>query len=327
MGCTLLLLLLLAAALRAAAGAAAPPAAAAAAPLPFVDLVMVVPNPWQWPARRRSLFEAFVATQRRAAGAFTAKLIFVMGDDAVPAAATPEDAAARAHPDVAFVTAPGCPDLDGWVPGAWDGERFPVANSSTTCKVLEGIAVATERFAFSYLARVGDDAYFRWDYFLRERAAALPRAGLYLGAINSIQRVFDHLRPVFGNGLFLPYATGQGWVLSQDVARYLGQGYRRTPRLRTAGPEDAAIALHLWPFDVTPLHSGDFHGPRERACSASSLLVHYMSLQMVRWGWGVECGGATPLVSCRQRYKKLTARPLSLSLSLSFSLHGAVGVH
>ena len=77
--------------------------------------------------------------------------------------------------------------------------------------------------------------------------------------------------------------SGQGWVLSTDVARYLAQGYRRRPRLRTAGPEDAAIAFHLWPFQVSPIHSPDFHGTSEKrgkACSATSLLVHYMTPQL-----------------------------------------------
>ncbi len=69
-------------------------------------------------------------------------------------------------------------------------------------------------------------------------------------------------------------------MLSPDVARYLAQGYRRLPRLRTVGPEDAAVALHLWPFKVTPTHTDDFHGASTKAhtsCTATSLLVHYMT--------------------------------------------------
>ena len=254
-----------------------------------VDIVLVIPNPWPWAARRRAQFEAFLATQRRVRGAFTAKLIFVMGSETngPPPEEAPEEASARAHPDVHFVSAPACPDVDEFVPSRWDGQMFPPINSSTTCKVLEGIAVASERFDFAYLARVGDDAYFRWDYFLRERAGALPKAGLYLGSINRIQAVFDHLRGVFGNGRFFPYATGQGWVLSSDVARYLAGGYRRSPRLRTVGPEDAAIALHLWPFSVIPMDSQDFHVTQSKggkACTAQSLLVHYMTPALVRFG-------------------------------------------
>ena len=69
-------------------------------------------------------------------------------------------------------------------------------------------------------------------------------------------------------------------MLSPDVARYLAQGYRRLPRLRTVGPEDAAVAFHLWPFHVTPAHTNDFHDTRAKGgapCTATSLLVHYMT--------------------------------------------------
>lgn len=69
-------------------------------------------------------------------------------------------------------------------------------------------------------------------------------------------------------------------MLSPDVARYLARGYRRLPRLRTAGPEDAAVAFHLWPFQVAPTHSKDFHGTRTKggaSCTPTSLLVHYMT--------------------------------------------------
>jgi hypothetical protein len=252
-----------------------------------VDIVLVIPNPWPWAARRRAQFEAFLATQRRVRGAFTAKLIFVMGSETngpSPEEA-PEEASARAHPDVHFVSAPACPDVDESVPSRWDGQMFPPINSSATCKVLEGIAVASERFDFAYLARVDSDAYFRWDYFLRERARALPKTGLYLGSINRIQAVFDNLRGVFGSGRFFPFAAGQGWILSPDVARYLAGGYRRSPRLRTVGPEDAAIAFHLWPFSVIPMDSPDFHVTQSKggkACTAQSLLVHYMTPALVR---------------------------------------------
>ena len=245
--------------------------------LPYVDVVVIVPSPWKWPLRRLRAYEAFLATARRAAPRFTAKLIFVMGDDYVPVELSADDARMTAHPDVLFVTARGCPDLDTLWPGAWDGGMFPPVNSSTTCKVLEGASAAIEHFRFSYFARSGDDAYLRWDYFLAERAPNLPDTRLYLGAANAHQHVFDHLYSVFGEGYFLPYMTGQGWILSYDVARMLGDGYRRRPKLSTAGPEDAAVALHLFPFDVNFIDTPDFHDPGRRPCTEETILVHYMT--------------------------------------------------
>jgi hypothetical protein len=116
-----------------------------AALLPYVDIVIAVTSPWMWVGRRLDQYRNFVASQRRSR--FTAKLLFVMGDTMVPAALNEWDQDAIAHPDIEFITARGCPDADSYWPGALDGAMFPPANSSTTCKVLEGAAVAVAKWA------------------------------------------------------------------------------------------------------------------------------------------------------------------------------------
>ena len=256
----------------------APAAAAAAAQLPFVDLVIVVTNPWAWSSRRRNVFNAFRATQARTR--FTAKLIYVMGADRRPAAVDASDEEVFSHADVRHVSAPRCADLDGIWPTATDGGAFPPHNSSTTCKVLEGVVAATSLFRFRYLARIGDDSYLRWDRLLETVLPPLPEAGLLMGRFNANQGVFAHLVDVFGRGRFLPYATGQGYVMTPDVAAYLRRGYLASPGLTTAGPEDAAVGLHLAPLALLNYHNEDFHDPYHRACSDTSLLVHYMSRAM-----------------------------------------------
>ena len=274
-------------ALAPAASAATRPtgaaAAAAAAALPYVDMVIIVTNPWRWSHRRGPVAKAFRDTRDRARGAFTARLLFVFGDTETPAQMSPEDAAIFADPDIGFVEVPNCKDYDdkGW-PGAWDGVMFPPVNSSTTCKVLGGAAHAVEHYRFRYFARSGDDSYLRWDYFLRERAFALGEERVMMGFFNSNQGVFDHLFGVFGKGRFPNYATGQGYIMTHDVAAYLRAGYLARPQLVTAGPEDAAIALHLWPLDVANIHSTDFHDVYGRACDENTILVHYVTKEMVR---------------------------------------------
>ena len=260
------------------AGPSAVGGAGGAGALPFVDLVIVVTNPWSWSSRRLNLFRAFCATQARTR--FTAKMIFVMGADRHPPALSAADAEVFAHPDVAFVSAARCADLDGIWPTATDGGAFPPVNSSTTCKVLKGVTEALARFRFRYLARIGDDSYLRWDRLLEAVLPPLPEAGLLMGRFNSNQGVFSHLVGVFGKGKFLPYATGQGYVMTPDVAAYLAAGFRASPGLTTAGPEDAAVGLHLAPLALLNYHNEDFHDPYHRACSADSLLVHYMSKAM-----------------------------------------------
>jgi hypothetical protein len=273
----------------AGAGALAPAGArdapAAAARLPYVDMVIIVTNPWRWSHRRGPVAKAFRDTRDRArASGHSARLLFVFGDTETPAVMSPEDAAIFADPDIGFVEVANCKDYDdkGW-PGAWDGVMFPPVNSSTTCKVLGGAAHAVERFRFRYFARSGDDSYLRWDYFLRERAQALGEERVMMGFFNSNQGVFDHLFGVFGKGRFPNYATGQGYIMTHDVAAYLRAGYLARPQLVTAGPEDAAIALHLWPLDVANIHSTDFHDVYGRACDENTILVHYVTKEMVRF--------------------------------------------
>ena len=273
----------------AGAGALAPAGArdapAASARLPYVDMVIIVTNPWRWSHRRGPVAKAFRDTRDRArASGHSARLLFVFGDTETPAVMSPEDAAIFADPDIGFVEVANCKDYDdkGW-PGAWDGVMFPPVNSSTTCKVLGGAAHAVERFRFRYFARSGDDSYLRWDYFLRERAQALGEERVMMGFFNSNQGVFDHLFGVFGKGRFPNYATGQGYIMTHDVAAYLRAGYLARPQLVTAGPEDAAIALHLWPLDVANIHSTDFHDVYGRACDENTILVHYVTKEMVRF--------------------------------------------
>ena len=248
--------------------------------LPFVDLVLVVTNPWKWSSRRLDVYKAFVATQARTTR--RAKLIFVMGGDGQPQAQSAADAAMFAHPDVSWVAAPGCPDLDD---GLWDGWPWPAVNSSTTCKVLEGAAVATERFRFRYLARAGDDTYLRWDYFFDAIAPLLPTQAMLMGTYTYDNRVKPHLKKQLGDGVFLPYATGAGYIMTPDVAHYLAAGYRASPRIITAGPEDAALAYILYPLNIHYHNDDNFQDVTYRqwgiaVCTRESILIHYVTKAM-----------------------------------------------
>ena len=301
----------------AAAPAPAPGPAPGPAPapppaeLPYVDIVIAVTSPWMWVGRRLDQYRNFVASLRRSR--FTAKLLFVMGDTMVPDALNEWDQDAVAHPHVAFVTARGCPDADTFWPGATDGAMFPPANSSTTCKVLEGASVAVERFRFRYFARIGDDAYLRWDHLLGAVAPTLP-ASFIMGRFSARQGVFAHLTGVFGAGLFLPYPLGMGYVMTHDVAAYLREGYRTLPRLTTAGPEDAAIALHLYPLNTSRLHSDDFHDPTDHACTASTILVHYVTQKMVRGRQGGHPKGSCGTLAASPPYPLPPSHPCTPAL-------------
>ena len=118
---------------------------------------------------------------------------------------------------------------------------YPDENSSTTCKVLRGIQYATEHFDFQYLARVGDDAYFQFDYFWNDVRPTLPLGPLYMGRILTEELVNQ---PNIKNHLCLekypPYASGMGFVFSRETAQYIGEASKLTA-FRTGYPEDAVV--------------------------------------------------------------------------------------
>lgn len=249
-------------------------------PLPLVDMVIICTNPWKWSSRRADVFRAFLATSERTT--WKAKLIFVMGGDGQPENLDEDDEIIFSHEDVKWVAAPGCPDFDV---GLWDGWPWPVANSSTTCKVLEGAAIASETYSFRYLARIGDDSYLRWDYFLDFWAPRLPTSAMMMGTYTYDNDVKPHLQKQLGGGHFLTYATGAGYIMTPDIAEYLRAGYRASPRFFTSGPEDAALAYLMYPLNVHNERSDQFHDVTYRqwgtkVCTAESILVHYVTKTM-----------------------------------------------
>jgi hypothetical protein len=187
-----------------------------------------------------------------------------------------------------------CRDADEAVPGVDGivfGAFFPTTGSSTTCKVQRAARFAVQAFDFRYLAIVGSDSFFRWPYFLEHWAPQLPTEGLVFGRFHT-QAVFPHLYGVFGHGDYLRYPTGMGYVLSRDVAAYLGASFPAGPRLVTAGPEDAAVGLALSPLELNRVHS-DFFDNAQNGCHEGSVLVHYVTDELV------DKIDATGLMHCR----------------------------
>lgn len=143
-------------------GAVAPPRCP---PLPAKAHIMLfasVPNVAADTARRlplRAQWAKNVAMMQRklaARGAPAARveLRFVIGTEAMPAdqlAAVAAEAAAQR--DMLLIDAP---DKD---------EGQPRVRSATTLKVMHSMRYAVNNYVFDWFARIGDDAYFRVDYF------------------------------------------------------------------------------------------------------------------------------------------------------------------
>lgn len=195
----------------------------------FYVMLIIVPSVRDWKDRRSNLRKQFL--RNKALTSQTALLLFLMSSGLRPDNDIEEEA--RSHEDMVSLD---CEDVDS---------SQPVEESSTTCKVLRGIQFAYESYQFRFLARIGDDAYFRWDYFMDNVVPGLPKGPLYAGHFFGGSKV---LEPQIQEHLFLdeypPYASGMGFVVTWDVTKYITEASLILP-FHTGYPEDATVALWL----------------------------------------------------------------------------------
>ena len=144
--------------------------------------------------------------------------------------------------------------------------------SATSEKVLYGIQWAVQHLRFKYLARIGDDAYFRPDEFYRQ---------FTLGTFPSNMAVMGQMTgplsyPVASKENKIVYPSGAGYIITHDVAVFLSQS---TKMLHKGFPEDANFGAWLTGTRVKFLDMSDqIHdwvtGPHYKSCSAHDLLLH-----------------------------------------------------
>ena len=157
-----------------------------------------------------------------------------------------------------------CPDKDM-------GE--PKQRSSTTLKVMLSMAYASNRYAFDYFARIGDDAYFRIDYFAELALEhAFPDKRAYIGyKFNNV-----HIPNSASTHNFI---VGMGFLLTRDLAQYV---CRARDALLDGFPEDGIVGSWFVGTKVRIMHEPRFHDidqfrPVSYApCTNKSLLMHHM---------------------------------------------------
>ena len=274
---------------------------------PFCDIVLAVPSPSGWAERRQDLRRQFRRSQRLLPRGSCAVLFFVVGTRAFAGGdgrppAPPPDAA---EGDVLLAD---CTDQDGP-----DGTWYPTRDSSTTCKVVAALVHAVATHRFHYFARVGDDAFFRFDAFLTRVAPHHLAAGeeLAMGSwlLENEHGVPERTAALGGPPGFrashsLPYLGGMGYVMSYNVTSALA-AVALTPGvgLVDAAAEDVMTGLWIAALGrdrLRRVHSPCFHNSAEwaadptspagrsqhnlpAACTPSSLLVHYMNYPTRLW--------------------------------------------
>ena len=189
-------------------------------------------------------------------------LKFGIGLEGLPASAvSAAQAEAQTHQDMLLLDVP---DKD-------EGE--PVHRSSTTLKVMQSMTYAANRYAFDYFVRVGDDAYFRVDYFAELALdAAFPKTAAYVGYKFSDVRI-DNSASTHN------FIVGMGFILTHDLTRYV---CKARDVLLDGFPEDGVVGSWFVGTKVQVVHEPRFHDidqfrPKSYApCTNTSLLMHHM---------------------------------------------------
>jgi hypothetical protein len=169
---------------------------------------------------------------------------------------------ATTHKDILLIDAP---DED-------HGE--PKHRSATTLKVMHSMRYAANNFAFEYFARVGDDAYFRVDFFaeLVLLQKVYPQKNAYIG-----YKFANHIVPASDSTH--SFIVGMGFFVSRDLATYVCRSH---PYLLDGFPEDAIVGSWFVGTNAQVIHEPRFHDIDHittvayARCSNESLLLHHM---------------------------------------------------
>jgi hypothetical protein len=153
-------------------------------------------------------------------------------------------------------------------------EGEPKRGSSTTLKVMHSMRYAANNFVFEYFARVGDDAYFRVDYFaeLVLLHETYPRDNAYIG-----HKFANHVVPASESTH--NFIVGMGFFLTRDLTTYVCRSY---PYLLDGFPEDAIVGSWFVGTNAQVIHEPRFHDIDHvttvayARCSNESLLMHHM---------------------------------------------------
>ena len=149
--------------------------------------------------------------------------------------------------------------------------------SATTVKVLDGIQWAIHNYMFEFFARVGDDAYFRPDEFVRQFLAGdIPQVNSVIGAFSIWS--YDVGQPGQGLKNTNTYPYGMGYLLTYDVAAWIATS---ASMLARGYPEDGVVGAWLAGTNVHYINSDHFHDGRPeyglyKRCTSKDLLVHHM---------------------------------------------------
>ena len=223
--------------------------------LEATTVVMFVPTPVQWEDRRRYVYAQF---EKEAWRKDQVVLLFIYGTRQGNNLSETVDTSGVVKYPLALNIMTECRDMDY-------GQEFNSATdmSATTCKVYEAYKYIASHYEAKYVWRGADDSYVNLRYFMHI-LPTLPSQRLFMGALRRADTLQPdlllerqpELRKLYGIYQFGQYMVGMGFVMSYDVAEFIGT-LKIPPHLTWC--EDVMVGMWLNPFQISFVDHHGFH--------------------------------------------------------------------
>lgn len=159
--------------------------------------------------------------------------------------------------------------------------------------VLKTIAICNygvHNVTTAYIMKCDDDTFIRLDMVLKQIETIPPKKSLYMGNLNLLHRPLRHGKwavsyEEWPEAVYPPYANGPAYVISTDIARFIGQQYR-SRNLRLFKMEDVSMGMWIQQFNssqrVQYSHSWKFC---QYGCMRGYFTAHYQSPRQMLCLW------------------------------------------
>lgn len=156
------------------------------------------------------------------------------------------------------------------------------AYSKLSKKLLETFRWVTQNIYYSFILKVDDDTFVQLDKFYNAMMLK-PQKKLYWGFFDGRANVKKKGKWAEENwylcDLYMPYAKGGGYVLSQDLVQYIVSS---ADYLLLFQNEDVTLGAWLAPLDIHHVHDPRFDTEfQSRGCLNSYIITHKQSISMM----------------------------------------------
>ncbi|CAG2115651.1 unnamed protein product, partial [Medioppia subpectinata] len=155
-------------------------------------------------------------------------------------------------------------------------------------KLLQTFKWFSSQTRFKYLVKVDDDSFLRvdqlFDELLERSVAKKDSKPLYMGFFDGRAHVKRTGQWSESNWFlcdrYLPYALGGGYVVSEDLVRFVAQNSNLLQLFRS---EDVSLGVWLSALNINRIHDMRFDTEyQSRGCLNSHLIIHKQSVDKLK---------------------------------------------